>query len=417
MLKKNNLASILTFLLSLAVLATWVSQSILDLASGLIGIIALSTLFFKSSRTELFNNSNLNKALPWMVAYFTIACLGYYFNGRPGADIVFSLTRFSWILLVCVLTWAFRHIDLTKKSVHWFYLLLSIPAVYGFNVFLNNGVDYLSGKSTDGRIVGFVQSATYHSHIGGFLFVAAFCWLYLKYLQSGQRKALKEALFSKDFLYWLVALLLLLTVVFARTRGALLSIVISIGVLFFIKHRWKFVKFVGAPLLVLFVGLATYTPLKNYLIRKDGDSCRWVLALVHVEMIKSHPFLGIGYRDNMRQISDFWPEEIGLIQCKEARIEGSQAHNQLLNVAATTGLLGLIAYLGMLIYFFALNWRWYKKDQDDLALVCLISQMYFQLSCLTEITFEFSKIRFLILVIWAIIAAKAPSKISSQQNT
>jgi O-antigen ligase len=160
--------------------------------------------------------------------------------------------------------------------------------------------------------------------------------------------------------------------------------------------------------MVLAVFLYFKIPVMDYLVRKDGDGCRKLLALVHVEMVKTHPLLGIGYRDNMRQIADYWPEHLRSPNCEWARVEGSQAHNQILNVTGTTGLLGLFSYLGIVIWFFILNIRWYRQDRSDLALVCLIAQIYFQMSCLTEISFEFAKIRVLVLMVWALVVVRAP---------
>ena len=409
MLNKLNLKPWITFLIALAVFASWVSQSVLDLATSLIAILALITLVSPTTRLEVFDNKNLNRVFPWMLGYFVVACLGYYFNGRPGADVVFCLTRFSWILLLYVLTWSMRYIDLQSKSVKVFFYILLLPALYGFNIYFNNGTDILEGKGTEGRIIGIVQSATYHSHIGAFFVVAIFSWLYLQYYNS-YKTEFKKALFSEKTLHWLVAITVFLSVFFSKTRGALLSIIICLCLLFWFKHRAQFLKFVMAPLAVVAVLFVLFTPVKDFIYRKQGDNCRVVLALVHVEMVKSYPWFGIGYRDNMRQIADFWPERLITPECDSGRIEGSQAHNQLLNVAATTGLLGLLTYLGIVIYFFIFNIRWYRKDHSDLALTCLLAQVYFQLSCLTEITFEFAKIRVLLLVIWALVATRAPQE-------
>jgi hypothetical protein len=386
-----------------------VSQSVLDLSTGLIGLLALSTLLAAHTRFELFENKNLNSVFPWMLGYFVVACLGFYFNGRPGADIVFSLSRFSWILLLYVLTWSIRYLDFQSTSIKIFFYLLLVPAFYGFNIFFNHNVDLLESKLTDGRIIGIVQSATYHSHIGAFLFVAAFTWLYLEYFDS-YRIGFKKVFFSAKTLYWIVTACVFLSVFYSRTRGALISVAVSVCILFAVKHKVQFLKWVFLPVVALLLILLATTPVKDSLVRKEGDSCRVVLALVHVEMVKTHPFFGIGYRDNMRQIADFWPESLRRPECESGRIEGSQAHNQLLNVAATTGLLGLFTYLGIVISFFIFNLRWYLSDRSNLALTCLITQIFFQLSCLTEITFEFAKIRFLILVVWALVAARAPVK-------
>lgn len=200
---------------------------------------------------------------------------------------------------------------------------------------------------------------------------------------------------------------ILLSAVFSKTRGALLAVLVSVCALLWIKHGSKFAKWVVAPLAV-FAVLIFLSPVKDFLVRKESDGCRVLLAKVHIEMVKNYPLLGIGYRDNMRQISDFWPDHLREPSCEWAREEGSQAHNQLLNVAGTTGLLGLLAYGAIVLWFFILNIHWYRKEKSDLALVCLVAQIYFQMSCLTEISFEFAKIRVLILMVWALVAVRAP---------
>jgi len=409
MLKKLDLTSVITFLIGLAIFASWVSQSILDFATGLIAVLAIISFFRPKHRLEVFSNSNLNRVFPWMAGYFVVACLGYYFNGRPGADVLFCLTRFSWILLLYALAWGFRYFDERRGSLKLFFYLLLIPALYGFNIFFTGGNDWLENKFADGRIIGLVQSATYHSHIGGFLAVVLISWLHLKYFES-YRKSFFSSLFSPKTIHWLVAIVVFLSMLFSQTRGALLSVIVALGSLFLLKHGWGFIKWVVAPLIVLSVILYFKIPVMDYLVRKDGDGCRKLLVLVHVEMVKTHPLLGIGYRDNMRQIADYWPESLRSPNCEWARVEGSQAHNQILNVAGTTGLLGLFTYLGIVIWFFILNFRWYRRDQSDLALVCLIAQVYFQMSSLTEISFEFAKIRVLLLMVWAFVAVRAPAK-------
>ncbi len=59
-----------------------------------------------------------------------------------------------------------------------------------------------------------------------------------------------------------------------------------------------------------------------------------------------------------------------------------------------------------MIYFFVLNYKWYKLTESNLALVALGLQTYFILSCMTEISFEFAKVRILILILWALVVTQ-----------
>ena len=396
---KLKLSQYLTFFTALALFATWVSQSLLDFSCCVLFLAWIATLFDKQTGSGLFENKYLKSILPVMLAYFAVACLGYYFNARPEADVSFNLQRFSWVFLFAILVWVVGYVNFNSKVFKVLYVLLLIPALYSLNIYFNGGVDVFTDKSTDYRVIGILQSATYHSHIGGAIVVAAVSLLSLGYASRA------ENFFKKNWLFILTTIVIFISVVLTKTRGALLSTGISLFLFFVIQYQSKILKWAGV--LVCIAGIVLFsTNAGDYFSRKGSDTCRAVLAKVHVEMVKNYPLLGIGYRDNMRNLSDFWPPEWSTPECESHRINGSQAHNQYLNVAATTGILGLFCYLTLVFYFFVLNCKWYKLTKSNLALTALALQIYFILSCMTEITFEFAKIRIIILIIWAIVISR-----------
>ncbi|MGZ3726135.1 MAG: O-antigen ligase family protein [Pseudobdellovibrio sp.] len=398
-LNKSKLTQYLTFFTALTLFGTWVSQSLLDLSCGILFLIWADTLFDKQTDSRVLTNKYVRLILPVMAGYFVVACLGFYFNARPGAEVSFSLQRFSWVFLFSILVWIVDRVDFEHKFFKYFYILLLIPAIYSLNIFFNDGLDVVTNKGTDHRVIGVLQSATFHSHIGGAILVAAMSYLALSF------KGDIKSFLKKNWPVILTTFVILVSVLLTKTRGALLSMAISVFVFSAIWYRSNFLKWAGVLVLLAGVGLY-FTSAGDALSRKGPDSCRAILAKVHVEMIKKFPLLGIGYRDNMRNISDFWPPEWSTEECEAHRTEGSQAHNQYLNVAATTGLLGLLCYLSLVIYFLVLNYKWYKWTKSDLALVALSLQTYFIFSCMTEVTFEFAKIRIIILTVWALVVSR-----------
>lgn len=137
------------------------------------------------------------------------------------------------------------------------------------------------------------------------------------------------------------------------------------------------------------------------------DNIRVNLFKVHIEMIKDSPLIGIGYNSPLNHTRGWWhtlnlPEDY----------YDSHAHNQLLNVWATTGIFGLLSFCLFYFWFLIKNLqlvRFFKQHGDRenyyLATACLITQAEYLLANLTDIGFEYSKIRTLILIIWALVLA------------
>lgn len=384
---------LIEILVAVSVVATWVSQSLLDLAVGLIGLLWLSQLIRYRHIGEAFPSKVMNKIFPVFFGYFFVACLGFAFNARPEAEVANNLMRFNWILALYPLTWAFTQTSFSESFFRKAFAFLLLPAIYGFNIYINHGTDLISKTETGFRVVGFVNSATYHAHIAGFFVILGLGYL----IGRNLKKAENLVIFS-------VTLIVFLSLLFTKTRGALLAVVAAAAVYLLLSYgRKAFRWLVGIALVGAVVLLAT--PLRNNLSR-GSDDCRFLLAKVHIEIVKQYPILGIGYRDNMRNLSDFWTEKAPDPNCDVLRVEGTQAHNQYINVAATTGLAGLFFYLFFILYFAWINWRWLRRSRSVAARVVMALQVYFWLSCMTEITFEFAKIRFLILCVWAYMAAQ-----------
>lgn len=107
---------------------------------------------------------------------------------------------------------------------------------------------------------------------------------------------------------------------------------------------------------------------KSFLLRL-GDSILHVgnslaVSRLHiwqpaVEMIKAHPFFGIGL-DNFK-IGFPYYSGVEFNQIDGLFMSSRMAHNELLQIAATTGLLGLLAYLLMLGAFLYLWTQSYRK--------------------------------------------------------
>ncbi|HUO57807.1 MAG TPA: O-antigen ligase family protein [bacterium] len=78
-----------------------------------------------------------------------------------------------------------------------------------------------------------------------------------------------------------------------------------------------------------------------------------------LEIVKAHPLLGIGL-DNFKIAFPYY-SGVEFNQIDGMFVSSRMAHNELLQMASTTGLLGFAAYVGVIVAFGLLWWRTYRS--------------------------------------------------------
>jgi O-antigen ligase len=73
------------------------------------------------------------------------------------------------------------------------------------------------------------------------------------------------------------------------------------------------------------------------------------------EIFKDYPFFGIGFKNNTPHLSEYY-ERLGISQTTIK----SHAHNQFLQILATTGIFGLLFYLAIWFRLFQMSWLSWK---------------------------------------------------------
>lgn len=390
-----NFGLVFEALLLLSVLATWMSQSLLDFSvlAVLVLIIIRQKSQFNRNVIQVFKNTKW--VMFCFVAYFVVACLGYVFNARPGAEAFTNLKKFDWILqfvliymAITFLTGRFQSMLIEKMK----YVLL-LPALFGFSIYLNNGYDIITNRFASGRVLGLINSSTYHAYVGVLIFTA-FLVLVLE-----TKKATKNNVFILAAIF--------LSLIFTQTRGALIAFVLGFAIYLFLTKKHLLTKKTIAIGLVVCLALTALAKEYIWQYRADSNQCRQDLINIHIGIVKQYPLLGIGYRDNMRNLIDFWPKDQTSV-CMETIKEGSQAHNQFLNVAATTGLLGLVFFLAFYSYFVVIAFKLTQRkdiDPKDQPMIWVLFTVIivFTFSSLFEVMFEFGKIRYLLIFTWAFV--------------
>lgn len=380
-------------------LGTVTSQMLLDLCLVLSWLYLLYRKFGPGKNSAPTAPFFQFIGIEWAIlGYLVIAVLGLALNAPEPKPWFYALRKFTWIADLYLMTWLFSNARIKARSALIFFcmafLLPNLYAIYGFI----SGVDPITGNQVL-RVVGLVNSATYHAHGNGAVLVFFLTLLTLFTPQLPRRLQLGA---------WAAMLLMSISLLLTYTRGIWISVTVASLFLFLsLGRRYAMIgiSVVMGGVLTLFALLPS---IQNRVINTfnvaHGDQIRKNLYKVFWEMIKDHPLIGIGYWDQYRQIETYWPR-IGL----PADYFTSHAHNQYLNVLGTTGALGLFFFLSIVIYFVTLNVSLYRKSTDFVSraflLALLAVQVEYLVACITDVTFEYAKLRAILLLTWALLIA------------
>ena len=165
---------------------------------------------------------------------------------------------------------------------------------------------------------------------------------------------LENAGLKKIILFGLLSLFTL-SLLFTASRGGILGFsIVSVLTILTSRATVGFHKGLFITLIVLGIVVVGYP---RVLSRPDVDTFvggdvsadnRLDAWMAGIYMFLSHPVLGVGYGHYM----DYAPYY--------GAIKGIAAHNTLIKVAAETGVLGLLAFVGMLGVAFKRNWKLIK---------------------------------------------------------
>lgn len=229
-------------------------------------------------------------------------------------------------------------------------------ALSGLFVSIHAIVQRLTGNLTvDGRVVGiFGYSPNYLA-------------LYLSpiaILMAGESLTLQKKKHFLKFSLWpeLFFLVMLLGIYLSGSRGGLLAVAAGLGA-FAIFHYWGWIyqRFSAKIIIGILILAAFYTswtlfkPNFNLAGPAGGrvvtsNNVRWQIWETSLEMIKSHPVLGVGLANYQNAFAELTKNRINFPEYITPVALSS--HNVFLMFYLTTGLLGILAFLGLIVIFF-----------------------------------------------------------------
>ncbi len=203
------------------------------------------------------------------------------------------------------------------------------------------------------------------------------------------------------------AVLAIIVTVFSYSRGAILGLIISLLLLgLLLKKRWFTVSLLSL-LTITLVAVIAVTPVRSRLaqimerdLNTADEGSRLFIWSHSLEIVEAHPVFGVGQGNFQEEYIDRLPPD-----APEYR-KYTHAHNDLLNVAAISGLPGMLFFLGKWIAGFALCWMgWRQQRQFSGRLryfaAGLIGSVMFFISSLTEASFADEEVRELLMFVWA----------------
>ena len=395
LLKQCTFNRLFLALLAIYCVAAVSSQSALDMIMAILSL-ALIWFYIKTKSRWSFPQIGIEWAF---VGYLTVIVIGFVFNAATDATWKISLMKFSWLLNLYILILVFQLVRLDMvKIIKALVLLLLPPTLYSLISFVK-GFDL---------ITGLVNSATYHAHGNAVLFTVLIGCLHFSYHRlSGMWKAIS-----------LVSTFLLgLSIYLTYTRGIWLSIFISSSIMLFYLDFKKLVKMCSLTAVVFLCVLQFSSKLqervqqtKSLLVSNEE---RVSLLKVNLQIWREYPLFGIGYGENLRRNREYWnrPE-----WNKPADYITSHAHNQFINVLSTTGIFGFFFFYRN-IKLIQISRAEKKTERYAILMTCLWVQLEFFLACITDVSFEYAKIRALLIVIWAILVAVRLQPKLIQENT
>ena len=160
-----------------------------------------------------------------------------------------------------------------------------------------------------------------------------------------------------------------------QSRGALLSVAVTIFLLATFRHRFSGVIFLVALTLAILFPLPQGSLMQRFLKRSDPFAYqRFDIWKSSARMVSDHPILGVG----LGMFSYYGTAYNFPVEHQVARYGKrlNLAHNDLLQIAAELGIVGLLLVVGGMIYLGMLSFRHLRTPEISWHVIASISALF-----------------------------------------
>lgn len=194
------------------------------------------------------------------------------------------------------------------------------------------------------------------------------------------------------------------------TRGAYLAGALTVvPCLFFIRKTFAAYALVAMTLMLgaaWYLGPTVRERLQTIVQPIDRSSqLRFIIWRTNLEIAKDHPVLGVGLSRNKLYLAEYY-KKLGFADVELF----SHAHNNVLQILAGTGVVGLFFWLWLCGWFLFAAWRVFKRwglshFYGATAYGLLAAQVFFHLSGMTENNFTDGEVNHTLVFFWGLIIA------------
>ena len=374
--------NVFTGLLTLAVVAAFTSQSLVDLADVLV-VISVIYFSFRNHEVKSVLYGFRPKVL-WPI-WLIVVLGGLLVNlGAFNVYAWIDLTEFKWVITYLCFIYLGKNIEQPLKV----FRIISVPLLV-MNL-VSIGLYFFRHEVRAGGIFDAVMAFSHN--IAPVLCLSA-VFVFVNWLVLGRNSRI---LYSVVFITsWILTSLTL-------TRGVWIGSILAIGVALF---AWNYRKAIYISLVLGAICAAVVfsnQSIQNRVFSKTNSELtsnneRLSLWKANWRMVQDYPLLGVGFGQNRNHLQKYYTE-LGF----SGDMLISHAHNQYLQFWAGTGTLGLLCYLTFLLFIFKAIWKGYRNASGEykgLMLGLFSAVLCFIIGALTEANFNISKNRFLFLLL------------------
>ena len=377
----------LSILLCLHVVALHTSIAGMEIVSSLIGAVALVFGFKKRWRLRSIDW----KLIGLLAAFVTWVVISTAF-APPVKGFWFQVGFMRWTLILVALTYALEQVwsqDFERKFVATWAGLTLVTGIYAITQ-CATGIDFIRDNAVAPQGGGIYKAA------GFFSISLTFAYVYGLMSFGIFRPAMKlnpalgrgvigigagGILASMSRGAWIAGLISAFIFIFAQSRKLVLPAVIAVGV-------------VLGGLVWQGGGFATKITQMARLQMDNSASTRVDLWRAYGQMALEHPFIGVGIFNGDRYLPYYYAK-LRIIQPF-----ASHAHNNLLQIVAGTGVIGLILYLWVCGWF--LRWAWRLRKSSPWGWSLFLAQVFVQIGGLTECNFIDGEVTHALILGWAL---------------
>lgn len=347
----------------------------------------------------------LKTGIDWALwGYFFLAITSAFIMVSSREDQVFIIGSCRWVFLV----YSYNYLFKKYFNVRWERLipvyssLICLTGLYSAAQFLW-GVEYTRDREILAKFGEYYRASaffnmplTFAYSIGMFSFVLL--GIALVSIQAKKRYGLTAVGSAGGFI----------GVITSLTRGAWLSAVCSIFIMLLnFRKKWALGSLAVAALAAVAMYFSNSTLQSRFesLVDKDNQSnnLRILLWEANWEIIKDHPWLGVGLTKNKDYLQGYY-SQMGVTESFT-----SHAHNNYLQIWAGVGSFGLMFYLIFCAYFIWVAWKLFKSTSKQMVLIrglaigIFAAQIFVHVGGLTECNFTDGEVNHMIIFMWGLV--------------